>query len=91
MSNAGGINSAALPTGVASSFVLPATYLTGDANYVRVLPDWTPLYNTASGRNLYMAVRVAKSGDATIATSYTPKLNVHEVIAIPVRSKRVPS
>ncbi|GLC67891.1 hypothetical protein PLESTF_000619900 [Pleodorina starrii] len=77
------LDGSALLPGVAKSFVLPATYLTGDNNYLRVLPDWLPTYSQPSlARNIYIAVRVAKGGDAALGAAYASKVNVHEVNAI---------
>ncbi|EFJ40266.1 hypothetical protein VOLCADRAFT_69765 [Volvox carteri f. nagariensis] len=77
------LNSSALPPGTTKSFVLPATYLTGSNNYLRVIPDWLPTYtNFSLGRNLYIAVRVAKSGDASLISTYASKVNIHEVNAV---------
>ncbi|GLC59094.1 hypothetical protein PLESTB_001447300 [Pleodorina starrii] len=68
--------------GVAKSFVLPATYLTGNNNYLRVLPDWLPTYSQPSlAKNIYIAVRVAKAGDAALGAAYASKVNVHELNA----------
>ncbi|EFJ48367.1 metalloproteinase, extracellular matrix glycoprotein VMP22 [Volvox carteri f. nagariensis] len=77
------LNSSALLPGTARTFTLPATYLTGNNNYVRVTPDWLPVYNnTLTGRNLYIAVRVAKNVDAGLSnTIYASKVNIHEVNA----------
>ncbi|GIM00042.1 hypothetical protein Vretimale_5110, partial [Volvox reticuliferus] len=76
------INSAILQAGNSRSFVLPATYLTGDNNYLRVTPDWMASYNSpVSAKNLYMAVRVALAGDSLLDPYYASKLNVHEVNA----------
>ncbi|KAG2489289.1 hypothetical protein HYH03_012121 [Edaphochlamys debaryana] len=73
------VNSAALPTpGSALTFNLPATYLTASGNFIRIKPDWLPTYsNILTGRNLYISLRIAKVGDATLGTSYAGKVNVH--------------
>ncbi|EFJ48366.1 metalloproteinase, extracellular matrix glycoprotein VMP21, partial [Volvox carteri f. nagariensis] len=77
------LNSSALLPGTARTFTLPATYLTGNNNYLRVTPDWLPVYNnTLMGRNLYIAVRVAKNVDSGLSnTIYASKVNIHEVNA----------
>ncbi|GIM11522.1 hypothetical protein Vretimale_14998, partial [Volvox reticuliferus] len=69
--------------GVSRSFSLPATYITGDGNYLRVLPDWLPTYSLDSSvaKNLYLAVRVPKASDALLGSQYANKLNMHEVNA----------
>ncbi|GLC34932.1 hypothetical protein PLESTM_000255600 [Pleodorina starrii] len=77
------LDGSSLLPGVAKSFVLPATHLTGDNNYLRVLPDWLPTYSQRSlARNIYIAVRAAKGGDAALGAAYASKVNVHEVNAI---------
>ncbi|PNW71387.1 hypothetical protein CHLRE_16g652200v5 [Chlamydomonas reinhardtii] len=81
----GNLNSTTLPTGPAASgpFVLPATYLTGLGNYVRVQPDWLPYYNNAQyGFNLYMEVRVRANGDDMMDPVYDHKLIIHEVSSL---------
>ncbi|EFJ45677.1 metalloproteinase, extracellular matrix glycoprotein VMP27 [Volvox carteri f. nagariensis] len=76
------IDSSALPLGSVLSFTLPATYLTSEGNYLRVVPDWLPTYTTASlAKNLYIAVRVNKSGDELLGSFYANNLNIHEVNA----------
>ncbi|EFJ43600.1 LOW QUALITY PROTEIN: metalloproteinase, extracellular matrix glycoprotein VMP29, partial [Volvox carteri f. nagariensis] len=76
------LNSSALLPGTTKTFVLPATYLTGSNNYLRVTPDWLSMYNDSkSALNLYMAVRVAREGDAGLGQSYASKVNIHEVNA----------
>ncbi|EFJ48380.1 metalloproteinase, extracellular matrix glycoprotein VMP25, partial [Volvox carteri f. nagariensis] len=76
------LNSSALLPGTTKTFVLPATYLTGSNNYLRVIPDWLSMYNDSkSALNLYMAVRVARRGDAGLGQSYASKVNIHEVNA----------
>ncbi|GIL54187.1 hypothetical protein Vafri_9712 [Volvox africanus] len=76
------INSAVLRAGTPRTFVLPATYLTGDNNYLRVTPDWMASYKSAvSAKNLYLAVRVAVAGDSLLDPYYASKVNVHEVNA----------
>jgi hypothetical protein len=77
-----------LQPGSAKLFTLPATYLTGNNNYLRLLPNWLPTYSAmATGRNLYIAVRVAKNGDAALGSEYAGKVNVHEVNAVMVSSR----
>lgn len=82
----GDLNRTTLAPGIARTFILPATYLTGNGNYLRVLPNWLPTYNdtTVDSKNLYIAVRVAKGGDAGLQASYAGQINVHEVIAMAV-------
>ncbi|EFJ48372.1 metalloproteinase, extracellular matrix glycoprotein VMP24, partial [Volvox carteri f. nagariensis] len=76
------LNSSALLPGTARTFTLPATYLTGNNNYLRVTPDWLFTYNDPkSALNLYMAVRVAREGDAGLGSSYAFKVNIHELNA----------
>ncbi|GIL59374.1 hypothetical protein Vafri_14249 [Volvox africanus] len=68
--------------GSVKTFTLPATYLTGNNNYLRVVTNWLPTYSNLSlGRNLYIAVRVAKEGDAALGAEFASKVNVHEVYA----------
>ncbi|GIL52055.1 hypothetical protein Vafri_8021 [Volvox africanus] len=69
--------------GVPMSFDLPATYITDDGTYLRVKPDWLPTYNDARSvsRNLYLALRVNKSGDAKLGSEFVNKVNIHEVNA----------
>ncbi|KAG2441654.1 hypothetical protein HXX76_003272 [Chlamydomonas incerta] len=63
-------------------FVLPATYLTGLGNYIRVQPNWVPYYNDSRyGFNLYMEVRVRGNGDDMMDPMYDHKLIIHEVIS----------
>lgn len=84
----GQLNSSALPVGNPRTFTLPATYLTGSGSYLRLLPDWLPNYgDSSSGRNLYIAVRVAKGGDAGLDGSLASMVHVHEVVAVMVSSK----
>lgn len=73
------INSVVLPPGKMLSFNLPATYLTPKGNYLRIMPDWLTSY--PNGTNLYIGVRVAKFGDASLSAVYAGKLNIHEVNA----------
>ncbi|EFJ50633.1 metalloproteinase, extracellular matrix glycoprotein VMP8 [Volvox carteri f. nagariensis] len=79
----GAISSASFAPGSALAFVLPATYLTGDGNYLRVVPDWLPTYNNNNtlAKNLYIAVRVANGPDAGLSAAYAPMMHVHEVNA----------
>ncbi|EFJ50634.1 metalloproteinase, extracellular matrix glycoprotein VMP9 [Volvox carteri f. nagariensis] len=78
----GAISSASFAPGSALAFVLPATYLTGDGNYLRVVPDWLPTYTDSTlAKNLYIAVRVANGSSANLVASFAPKVNVHEVNA----------
>ncbi|GIM06090.1 hypothetical protein Vretimale_10504 [Volvox reticuliferus] len=68
--------------GATLSFVLPATYITGDGNFLRVKPDWLSTYGNASAaKNLYIAVRVNKGGDLRLDTMYANRVHVHEVNA----------
>ncbi len=82
-----GINAATLAVSTparprALSFTLPATYLTGDNNYIRLVPDWLASYNDpAASKNLYIAFRVPKVGDSSLGGIYANRLNVHEVNA----------
>ncbi|EFJ42793.1 metalloproteinase, extracellular matrix glycoprotein VMP15, partial [Volvox carteri f. nagariensis] len=80
------IDSNLLPAGTALTFSLPATYLSPDGNYLRIVPDWLPSYRTnVDAKNLYIAVRVNKGGDSSMTLYYANKLNIHEVNAIMVR------
>ncbi|GIL52065.1 hypothetical protein Vafri_8007 [Volvox africanus] len=68
--------------GVALTFNLPATYITGDGSYLRVKPDWLPGYGDSSlAKNLYIAVRVNKGGDVKLGLEFMNKVNIHEVNA----------
>ncbi|EFJ52162.1 metalloproteinase, extracellular matrix glycoprotein VMP36 [Volvox carteri f. nagariensis] len=78
----GQLNSTELPVGTVRSFTLPATYMTSEGIYLRVTPDWLPSYrNLTIARNLYIAVRVNKNGDAELKRPYANAVNVHEVYA----------
>ncbi|GIM06088.1 hypothetical protein Vretimale_10503 [Volvox reticuliferus] len=69
--------------GATLSFVLPATYITGDGNYLRVKPNWLSNYGNASAaKNLYIAVRVNKGGDLRLDPWDANRVHVHEVNAI---------
>ncbi|GLC45441.1 hypothetical protein PLESTM_001734500 [Pleodorina starrii] len=82
-SGGGAINTTVLTSaGVPRSYVLPASYITGNGNYLRVVPNWLPSYtNYQTAKNLYIDVRVAKLGDAALGTAYAPMVNIHEVNA----------
>ncbi|KAG2444615.1 hypothetical protein HXX76_001359 [Chlamydomonas incerta] len=67
------LNASLLPVGQAVTFNLPATYLTGTGNFLRVVPDWIP----TAVYNVYIAVRVNKIGDSTLANGYPNRLNMH--------------
>lgn len=84
--NGNAVNSMSLAIGVARSFILPATYLTGDGVYVRIQADWLINYPII-GKNLYLAVRVAKGSDTTINANYASRVNIHEVNATMVSSQ----
>ncbi|EFJ40265.1 metalloproteinase, extracellular matrix glycoprotein VMP2 [Volvox carteri f. nagariensis] len=74
------INSGVLAdVGTVRSWPLPATYLTGEGNYLRVLPDWLP--TDTGAKNLYIDLRVNKEGDAALGSDYANKVHVHEVNA----------
>ncbi|EFJ46908.1 metalloproteinase, extracellular matrix glycoprotein VMP6 [Volvox carteri f. nagariensis] len=76
------IDSSRLRVRTTLSFSLPATYLSPDGNYLRVVPDWLPSYSEPTvGKNLYIAVRVNKGGDALLGTFYANKVNIHELNA----------
>ncbi|EFJ42794.1 metalloproteinase, extracellular matrix glycoprotein VMP12 [Volvox carteri f. nagariensis] len=76
------IDSKTLRPGTGLTFSLPATYLSPEGNYLRVVPDWLPSYkNSSQAKNLYIAVRVNKSGDGSLISLYSNKLNLHEVNA----------
>ncbi|GLC52338.1 hypothetical protein PLESTB_000618100 [Pleodorina starrii] len=83
----GAIDSSVLSqTGSAFSFVLPASYMTGNGNYLRVIPNWLPDYtNILTAKNLYIGVRVAQGADSALSATYAPRVNVHEVNATMVR------
>ena len=82
VANGGALDSSAMTAGLAVSFLLPATYLTDNGNYLRVVPNWLSSYTSpALAKNLYLAVRVPKVGDASLGTGYAYKVNVHEVNA----------
>ncbi|EFJ45731.1 metalloproteinase, extracellular matrix glycoprotein VMP39, partial [Volvox carteri f. nagariensis] len=78
--NAGALNSGSLPIATGRTFILPATYLTSEGVFIRIQPDWVTNYG-ATGKNLYMAVRVPKGADTTINLNYANRLNIHEVNA----------
>ncbi|EFJ45612.1 metalloproteinase, extracellular matrix glycoprotein VMP26 [Volvox carteri f. nagariensis] len=77
------LDSSMLAPGKTLSFTMPATYLTGSNNHLRVLPDWLlSTYSDASrGKNLYVAVRVAKNADAALGPEFSSKISIHEVNA----------
>ncbi|KXZ49497.1 hypothetical protein GPECTOR_21g723 [Gonium pectorale] len=81
-SNGGAINATTMPAGSAVTFSLPATSLTGSGNYLRIRPNWLASYGgVLTAKNLYIAVRVSRIGDAALSASYAPRINVHEVNA----------
>ncbi|GIL42386.1 hypothetical protein Vafri_362 [Volvox africanus] len=64
------------------NWTLPATYITGENNYLRVIPNWMPTYtNNTVSMNLYIALRVPKKGDAGMSSTYSNRVHVHEVNA----------
>ncbi|EFJ42852.1 hypothetical protein VOLCADRAFT_42097, partial [Volvox carteri f. nagariensis] len=77
------IDSTRLRVGATLTFSLPATYLSPDGNYLRVVPDWLPSYsNKTLAKNLYIAVRVNKGGDALLdKTLYANRVHIHELNA----------
>ncbi|GLC57279.1 hypothetical protein PLESTB_001207100 [Pleodorina starrii] len=78
----GALNASTLPVGIARRWYLPATYLTGAGNHLRIRPTWLPTYgNVLQAKNLFIAVRVAKVGDAALSSSYASQVNVHEANA----------
>ncbi|GIL73950.1 hypothetical protein Vretifemale_3946, partial [Volvox reticuliferus] len=82
--NGGGeINTGVLTApGTYVTWTLPATYITGDNNYLRVLPNWLPTYaNNTFAKNLYIALRAPKGGDASMSSTYSNRVHVHEVNA----------
>ncbi|GIL56019.1 hypothetical protein Vafri_11493 [Volvox africanus] len=63
-------------------WTLPATYITGDNNYLRVVPNWMPTYNNNTlAKHLYIALRVPKAGDAGLTSTYINRVHVHETNA----------
>ncbi|KAG2494032.1 hypothetical protein HYH03_007679 [Edaphochlamys debaryana] len=89
---AGGLNSAAMPAGrPTATWNLPASYLTGVGNYIRLVPDWVPTYvsnyNLDEGdpgvsRNVYLYVKVPGSyADSWLDPRHHYKLLVHDVVA----------
>ncbi|KAG2501854.1 hypothetical protein HYH03_000352 [Edaphochlamys debaryana] len=82
---AGALNSAAMPSGRPTvTWNLPATYLTGVGNYIRVVPDWVPTYTSnlnlantdpAVSRNVYLHVRVPGNADVGIDPQHAYKDN----------------
>ncbi|KAG2489290.1 hypothetical protein HYH03_012122 [Edaphochlamys debaryana] len=89
-----GLTSAALPLGAVVAFNLPATYVSGLGNHIRVVPDWLWLPNspTSSATNLYIDLRVAKQYTANAQINshaadgpdyvYADKFNIHTVLTI---------
>ncbi|GLI64398.1 hypothetical protein VaNZ11_007664, partial [Volvox africanus] len=76
------IDSSILTPGVPRQWILPATYRTGYNNYLRVIPTWLPANpNARLRKNLYIALRVPKSGDVGLTSSYANRVHVHEVNA----------
>lgn len=76
------ISSLVLATGSTRTFTLPATYLSPTGNYLRIVPDWVANYSEITiGKNLYVALRMAKGGDASLGSFYAGKVNIHEVNA----------
>ncbi|GLI63048.1 hypothetical protein VaNZ11_005763 [Volvox africanus] len=64
------------------TWTLPATYITGDNSYLRVIPNWMPTYgNNTLEKNLYIALRVPKAGDAGMSSTYSNRVHIHEVNA----------
>ncbi|GLI61391.1 hypothetical protein VaNZ11_003763, partial [Volvox africanus] len=79
----GEINTGVLTApGAYVTWTLPATYITGDNNYLRVIPNWLPTYgNNSLAKHLYIALRVPKAGDAGMGSTYSNRVHVHEVNA----------
>ncbi|GIL49955.1 hypothetical protein Vafri_6156 [Volvox africanus] len=64
------------------TWTLPATYITGDNNYLRVVPNWMPTYgNNTLAKHLYIALRVPKAGDVGMSSTYSNRVHIHEVNA----------
>ncbi|GIL55349.1 hypothetical protein Vafri_10884 [Volvox africanus] len=69
--------------GTSTEWLLPATYMTDDNTYIRVTPNWLTSYSDIrTAKNLFIALRVAKGGDALLNTSIANMVHVHEVNAI---------
>ncbi|GIL88368.1 hypothetical protein Vretifemale_16339, partial [Volvox reticuliferus] len=69
-------------SGVYMEWLLTATYMTHDNIYIRVTPDWLPSYNDIrTAKNLYIALRVAKGGDAVLSSWIANMVHVHQVNA----------
>ncbi|GLI61719.1 hypothetical protein VaNZ11_004200 [Volvox africanus] len=79
----GDINTGVLTApGTYMTWTLPATYITGDSNYLRVIPNWLPTYtNNTLAKHLYIALRVPKAGDAGMGSTYSNRVHVHEANA----------
>lgn len=85
-SGAGMLDKVTLLPGVARKYLLPASYLTGKGNFLRVVPNWLPTYeDSQKARNLYIAVRVAKGGDAELSPELSNQVHIHEVNGTQVR------
>ncbi|KAG2482484.1 hypothetical protein HYH03_018591 [Edaphochlamys debaryana] len=92
---AGGLNSAAMPSGRPTvTWDLPATYLTGVGNYIRLVPDWMPSYTSnynlneadpAVARNVYLHVRAPGKADSFIDPLHAYKDNDMAAYAAPNR------
>ncbi|GIL49962.1 hypothetical protein Vafri_6156 [Volvox africanus] len=79
----GEINTGVLTApGTYVTWTLPATYITGDNNYLRVVPNWMPTYgNNTLAKHLYIALRVPKAGDVGMSSTYSNRVHIHEVNA----------
>ncbi|GLC44856.1 hypothetical protein PLESTM_001652400, partial [Pleodorina starrii] len=72
-----------LPVGIARRWVTCRRRTDrAPGNHLRIRPTWLPTYgNVLQAKNLFIAVRVAKVGDAALSSSYASQVNVHEANA----------
>ncbi|KAG2454073.1 hypothetical protein HYH02_001113 [Chlamydomonas schloesseri] len=78
-----GLDSAALVPGASiGPYTIPATWVTGLGNFVRVKTNWASWYtNQQYGMNLYFELRQAVNGDVNLDPLYAGKIVVHEILA----------
>ncbi|GIL48937.1 hypothetical protein Vafri_5429 [Volvox africanus] len=80
VANGAELSESSLPPGIARTFILPATYLTGEGNYVRIKTNWMPNYSLM-GKNLFVSVRVSKGPDSGLTGYWANRVHIHEVNA----------
>ncbi|KAG2439764.1 hypothetical protein HYH02_010641 [Chlamydomonas schloesseri] len=78
-----GLDSTTLPPATTvGPYTIPATWVTGLGNHVRVRTNWSSWYNkTDYGMNLYFELRQSVNSDSSIDIAYSNKIVVHEIKA----------